>query len=322
MRMRFWMLIAVAALAIVLAGCGAARISRGPANTPIPTKTLRPTFTATVPKPTLTPSPTAAAASQPVAGDQAPAGPAATEAPTATAEPPTAEPSPTPEPAAFTVDSATLNVRSGPSTAFAVIGRLSNSQSFPITGKNNDGSWWQFDYNGRTGWVAGSNVSVRSGDTVQVAQNIPAAPTAAPRPTARPAAPVPAQPKPQPQPQPQVTVKYSLTKSELRPNSNPIISVWCFVLNPGGNGVVGGTIRVLQGGATVKEQPFNAVMARGDPGYSSEYLYNDGCKVELPAADGTYSAYLIEGGAQVSDVYNFTVSGETNRIAIVEWKQR
>ncbi len=317
MRVRFWVLIAAAVLAIGLAGCSTARVARGPANTPVPTKTLRPTFTATVPEPTLTPSPTTA---QPVSADQAPAASATPEGPTATAEPPTPEPSPTAEPAAFTVNSASLNVRSGPGTAFGVIGRLTNGQSFPITGKNRDGSWWQFDYNGRTGWVAGSNVSVRSGDTVEVAQNIPVAPTAAPRPTARPAAPRPAQP--QPQPQPQVVTKYSLTKSELRPNTNPIVSVWCFVINQGGNGVVGGTIRVLQGGATVKEQPFNAVMARGDPGYSSEYLYNDGCKVELPGADGTYSAYLIEGGNQVSDAFTFTASGSTNRIAIIEWKLR
>jgi len=319
MRVRFWVLIAAAVLAIGLAGCSPSRVSRGLANTPVPTKTLRPTFTATVPKPTLTPSP---AADQPAVIDQVAAAPAATEAPTATPEPPTPEPSPTAEPAAFTVTSATLNVRGGPGTAFAVLGRLSNGQSFPITGKNNDGSWWQFDYNGRTGWVAGSNVSVRGADTVQIAQNIPAPPTAAPRPTARPAARPAAPAQPQPAPQPQVTVKFGLTKSELRPNSNPIVSVWCFVLNPAGNGVLPGTIRVLQGGATVKEQPFNAVMARGDPGYSSEYLYNDGCKVELPAANGTYSAYLIEGGNQVFEVYNFTVSGETNRIAIIEWKQR
>jgi len=219
------------------------------------------------------------------------------------------------------VNSATLNVRGGPSTAFAVLGRLSNGQSFPITGKNNDGSWWQFDYNGRTGWVAGSNVSVRGAGTVEIAQNIPAPPTAAPRPTARPAAPAPAQP--QPAPQPQVNSKYYLSKpATLRSNTNPLISVWCFVMNSAKNGVVGGTMRVLQGGATIKEQPFNAVDLRGDPGYESEYLYNDGCKVELPAADGTYSAYLIEGGAQVSEVFNFTVSGETNRIAIIEWTQR
>ncbi len=67
MRVRFWVLIAAAVLAIGLAGCSPSRVSRGLANTPVPTKTLRPTFTATVPKPTLTPSP---AADQPAVIDQ------------------------------------------------------------------------------------------------------------------------------------------------------------------------------------------------------------------------------------------------------------
>lgn len=328
MRVRNWVLIAVAfvTLTLGLAGC-AARVAQVSRNTPVPTKTLRPTFTATLEKPTLTPTPAPAEGGAPAQGtdNQAPAPTA--EPPTPTTEP-TAEPSPTPAPAAFTVTSASLNVRSGPGTLFPVIGRLTNGQSFPVTGKNDDGSWWQFDYNGRTGWVVGSNVAVTSGEAVQVAQNIPQPPTAAPRPTAPPAAPRPAQPQPQPQPQqpapqPQASIKFGLTgKAQLRPNTNPYVSVWCFVLNTAGNGLVPGSIRVQLGGATVREQAFNANLARGDSGYSSEFLYNDGCKVELPAADGTYTAYLIEGGNQVSDAYTFTVSGESNRIAIVEWKQR
>ncbi len=328
MRVRNWVAIAVAFLALTLGltGC-AARVAQVSRNTPVPTKTLRPTFTATIEKPTLTPTPAPAEEGALAQGtnDQAAA---PTAEPTAEPPTPTTEPSPTPEPAVFTVSSASLNVRSGPGTLFPVIGRLTNGQSFPVTGKNDDGSWWQFDYNGQTGWVTGANVAVTSGDAVQVAQNIPQPPTAAPAPTARPAAPRPAQPQPQPQPQqpapqPQPSVKYGLTgKAQLRPNTNPYVSVWCFVLNSAGNGLVPGTIRVLQGGAVLKEQPFTGNLARGDSGYSSEYLYNDGCKVELPAADGAYTAYLIEGGNQVSDAYTFTVSGETNRIAIIEWKQR
>ena len=119
-------------------------------------------------------------------------------------------------------------------------------------------------------------------------------------------------------------MKFAQTgKFQLRPNTNDNVSVWCFVINRSGNGLVGGTLRVLRNGAVVKEQPFNANMARGDSGYSSEYLYNDGCKVELsPAVNGNYVAYLIEGGQQVSDAFNFTVSGESQRIAIVEWKEK
>lgn len=327
MRVRNWVLIAVAVLALGAAGC-TARVAQVSRNTPIPTKTLRPTFTATLEKPTLTPTPPPAdnGAAQPAA-DQGGAAAAPTAEPATPTAEPTAEPSPTPEPAAaaFTVTSSSLNVRSGPGTLFPVIGRLTNGQNFPITGKNNDGSWWQFDYNGQTGWVVGSNVAVTSGEAVQVAQNIPAAPpTARPQPTARPAAPRPtAAPQPAAQPaQPQASIKFGLTKSELRPNTNPYVSVWCFVLNPAGNGLVPGTIRVLQGGTVVGSRAFSAVMSRGDSGYPSQYLYNDGCKVELPAADGTYTAYLVEGDTQVSEPFNFTVSGQANRTAIIEWKQR
>lgn len=114
-----------------------------------------------------------------------------TEAPAAappTSEPTMPAPTPTPVPlqAAFTVMSDTLNVRRGPGTNYAVIGRLTAGQSYEITGKNPVGDWLQFDLNGQQGWVIANLVSV-SGDsnTVQVAENIPAPP---PPPTARPIA--------------------------------------------------------------------------------------------------------------------------------------
>lgn len=310
MRIRYWTLLAAAVLLATVAGCAGSRAPRGPVSSPVPTKTLRPTFTATVPEPTLTPTPTEALPTEtPVVVE-----------PTATPEPPTPEPTATPEAAVLTVTSASLNVRSGPGTNYGVIGRLTNGQSVPVTGKNAAGTWWQFDYSGRNGWVIGTNVTVRNGELVQVAQNIPAAPTAAPRPTARPAAAQPAAPAPAPAP----SLQFGLTgKVQLRPNTNPIVSVWCFVLNSSGNDLVNGTMRVLLGGSVLKEQAFTGGKpARGDAGYSSEYLYNSGCKVEVPASDGTYTAYLIDGGTQVSDAFTFTVSGDTNRTAIIEWKQK
>jgi hypothetical protein len=121
-------------------------------------------------------------------------------------------------------------------------------------------------------------------------------------------------------------MKYGLTgKAQLRSNSNPFVTVWCLVANPNFSGLVPGTLRVTQNGATIKEVAFGGGIdaARGDPGIEgSEYLYNPGCKAEVPAADGSYTAYLVEGGNQVSDVFSFTVSGESNRTAIIEWKQR
>ena len=140
MRVRFWALIAMlvlVVLAIGLTGCSSGQVVRGPANTPVPTKTLRPTFTATVPKPTLTPSPTAGPSSgQPAAPAQS-NNPTAEPA-TATPVPPTAEPSPTAEAAAFTVNSASINVRGGPGTNFARDRPLEPGPIVPHHGKERE----------------------------------------------------------------------------------------------------------------------------------------------------------------------------------------
>ncbi len=323
MRARFWALIAatlaLVALAAGLAGCSVGRVAR--ANTPVPTKTLRPTFTATIPKPALTPSPTAGqSGSQPAQQAPAPqAGNPTAEPPTATPVPPTPEPSPTPEAAAFTVNGASINVRSGPGTTFPTLGRLTQGQSFPITGKSEDGTWWQFDYNGKTGWVIATNVAATGADTVQVAENIPEPPTAAPRPTARPAAPKPpaaAQPAQPAQPAP-ATAKYAANGAGVQPNSNDYVTVYCLAFDRGGN-LTSGKLRVLRDGQVVGTADFTP--------FATYYLssgYNAGCKVEIsPAVNGAYTAVLVEGDQVVSDPINFTITGPENRIQFVNWKQR
>lgn len=319
MRARFWALtvamLALAVLATGLASCTAGGVARGPANTPVPTKTLRPTFTATVEKPTLIPSPTAGqtgeqSGSQPAApaeGNNATAVP-----PTATQPPPTAEPSPTPAPAAFTVTSASLNVRSGPSTAFPVIGRLTQGQSFPISGANEDSTWWQFDYNGKTGWVAGTNVTATATETVQVAENIPQPPTAAPRPTARPAAPT------QPPAAPVAATKYGVSGTGFQPNTNNYVTVYCILYNQAGTGLLPGKLRVSRDGQVVGTAEFSSKAT-----YYLSSGYNAGCKVETsPAVDGTYTAVLVEGDQVVSDPITFTVNGTGNRIWFTAWKAK
>lgn len=53
-----------------------------------------------------------------------------------------------------------LNVRSGPGTAYPVIGRLVEGQTAPITGRNPQGTWWQIVYpsaQGQRGWISGSS---------------------------------------------------------------------------------------------------------------------------------------------------------------------
>lgn len=52
-----------------------------------------------------------------------------------------------------------LNVRSGPGTAYPVIGSVRSSQKLTLTGKSEDGKWWQIVLNGKPGWVAGQWVT-------------------------------------------------------------------------------------------------------------------------------------------------------------------
>jgi len=159
------------AILVVALAAGCAAVAPEPAPVP-PTKTPKPTFT---PTPDWTPTSIVFPTFTPVE-------PTATPEPTATEVPPTE----TPVPEARLSASQNVNVRTGPSTAYPAIGRLGAGDSFVITGRNSAGDWLQFDFNGRSGWVTASLVTVTGPmDIVQVAQ-APALPTAPPRPTARP----------------------------------------------------------------------------------------------------------------------------------------
>lgn len=83
---------------------------------------------------------------------------------------------------------ADLNIRSGPGTAYSILGLLKAGQIAVITGVSADGRWWQIDFsgveNGR-GWVAAQFVSAQNSGNVPVAQ-APALPTPAPLPAPTP----------------------------------------------------------------------------------------------------------------------------------------
>jgi Bacterial SH3 domain len=308
MRVRIWAVMAVAMLAVVAVSCSGGRSAQGPVGTPVPTKTLRPTFTYTPVQPTEIP-------------------PTATPAPTATPEPPTltpeptAEPpTPTPEAATFTVTSATVNVRSGPGTSYSRIGQLKAGDSFEITGKNDTGDWWQFAYNGDPAWVAAQMVDVTGGEVVQVAENIPALPTAVKRAPA--AAPKPAAPAPTAAP----STKFAL-RGAPQPfvNTNNYITVRCRVSRDlSETGGIPGTLRVSGPGGT-GEASFGNRLVRANTGMADEAnqpIYNDGCKVEInPSVEGVYTAVLIEGGQPVSDPASFTVAGDFREF-VVRWDPR
>lgn len=149
---------------------------------PTPTVILPPTFTPTAttliiaantPPPTDTPVPT----STPV--DEA----TATPPPSPTA---TAAPTDMPVPAISQVRSATtVNIRSGPDTAYPVTGSLAPGTALTVTGQNESGTWWQVQQaDGALGWVADSVVAAAqtAGVPVVAAPPLPNPPTTTPVP--------------------------------------------------------------------------------------------------------------------------------------------
>ena len=303
MRYRIWAVIGVVLLAVALSSCITPRATRGPVTTPVPTKTLRPTFTHTPAQPTMTAAPTVAPAS------------ATPEAPTDTPEPPTAVASPTSEVSRLSAPAA-VNVRSGPGTNYAQIGRLQAGQSFVITGKNPAGDWWQFDFNGRPGWVLGELVRASGGERVQVAANIAPPPTARPRPTARPV--VRPQPQPQPQPQPPAAAnQFAQGGAEFRNAENvnfSVVTFWGRLGQPPGASPDGFRLRVTAPSGT-KEVPFGTVWQFADAGLPSQFLYN--AKAELPRTAGVFRAVVIDGaGNEVSDAISGTLLDRTHDVIL------
>jgi len=197
-----------------------------------------------------------------------------------------------------------------------VLGQVRQGQEFPITGKNPAGDWWQFNFEGEPGWVLGTMVTANdAAAAVEVAANIPEAPTAAPRPTSAPRPPAAAQPPAAPA---APATQFAANGTDFRPpNQNPVITVYCRVWNKNRTGFLAGTMRVSGPGGT-KETSFLNI--RADLYYPSMPV-NANCKIELPLAEGGYTAVLIEGGNPISDPIAFTVAGE-NREFVPVWQQR
>ena len=305
MSFRIWAMITLVALLVVVGGCTGDRLSQSPAATPLPVKTLRPTFTSTPVVPTQVPS---------TATPQA--------LPTATLAPPTLTPVPptpvpptaTPQKASLTVAKAVVNVRNGPGTNYHKVGQVRQGQTFEITGKNPSGDWWQFAFNGQPAWIIDKLVSANATGSVQVATNIPAPPpTPRPRPTATPA---PTKPAPTAAPSYQFVLTGKV--SEL-PNTNNVITVWCMVWDHDMKNLVSGTLRVV-GGGNQKDAHFVDQGAYNDP-FENKPI-SAGSKVELNYVPGDYSAYLVDGGGkQISEPFNFTVNGDIRKF-VIEWKAK
>jgi len=76
------------------------------------------------------------------------------------------------------------NVRSGPDTAYGVVGSLSLGSTAEVAGRNDNNSWWYIKYAGASGgyaWIAGSVVTTSClPSVVQVVAAPPLPPTATP----------------------------------------------------------------------------------------------------------------------------------------------
>ena len=77
-----------------------------------------------------------------------------------------------------------LKIRRGPANIYAVMGTAEAGQQLPISGRNFDGSWWQIEYQGQSGWVSGHDLAISDAESVPVAAGVP---TPTPTPTATPA---------------------------------------------------------------------------------------------------------------------------------------
>lgn len=207
---------------LILVGCGSS------AEPAIPTRPPAPTFTPTAEiqapggvDPAVAAAAATAQAEALATQSAAAAQPAATQPPAQEAAPteaPTAAPTPTVAQAAEAIASSQINVRGGPGTNYNIVGAANAGQHFPITGKNNDGTWWQIDFNGQKGWVFGELVTTQNVQQVAIAPDIPAPPpTPIPQPTPvpQPTQPPAAQPQPtQPPAAPSNNFPFEVGKTE------------------------------------------------------------------------------------------------------------
>lgn len=74
---------------------------------------------------------------------------------------------PPPSPVAL-VESAQLNVRSGPGTQFGVVATIRRDERFPIIGRTADNGWWQIRVNNLTGWVTSNLITAINAENVPI----------------------------------------------------------------------------------------------------------------------------------------------------------
>lgn len=95
-------------------------------------------------------------------------------------EPPPAPPTDTPISVAsspgFTVDEDNVEVRSGPSTEYSLMGVVNRGQTFTPNGRTQAGDWLQFPWEGRDVWVQVQQLTVTGSDQIPVVEEFPPPP--------------------------------------------------------------------------------------------------------------------------------------------------
>jgi uncharacterized protein YraI len=61
-----------------------------------------------------------------------------------------------------------MNVRNGPGTDQERIGGATEGQEFAISGKNQEGDWWQIDFDGQPGWIYAPFVTAANEENVPI----------------------------------------------------------------------------------------------------------------------------------------------------------
>ncbi len=90
-------------------------------------------------------------------------------------------PTQTPGLGGLVVTAFSVNVRSGPSTAYDIIDIVDQDEEFDLVGRNEAGDWWQACcFNGEMGWFFDELVNVENPGEVSVVTNIPPVPLPTP----------------------------------------------------------------------------------------------------------------------------------------------
>jgi uncharacterized protein YgiM (DUF1202 family) len=329
----------VIVLALLISACGSE-----PAE-PIPTRTPAPTFTPTAPAEVATVDPAAVAtaqaaiASQPVNTDQG-AAPVESAPPAAGAtstsvftQPVNAEVAPELQPTATPPQAAAqvtltqlVNIRSGPGLTYTLLGTGDQGATYPVIGKSPAGDWWQITFNGQPAWIFGQLVTATATEGVQVAQNIPPAPTAPPPPPATNTpvpAPPPAEVPPTPVPPPAKTYKFNVavvSKCDRQPAGN-----W-FEGKTYVNGVPQSGYKVVFSYAPDGPPSTPAVQSGPHQGYEGwdQGFYSHIINATGPQAGNWFVWVVDDAGNRISEIANWqsTGPGEGCNQAVVDFDSR